>query len=258
MNRAQIALVIGGTSLGILLYQLPRIVVENDTLVSPGQTNHTFTMPEEVTARVSHLRSRWANEESIEKKLTFADSLAAIYLNYQVLDSGVWFVDYIKLTNSKGWELRTADLLYRAFQRTSNQEKARELGERAGRSFRSLLEKYPDNSSLKNKLAMTLVATETPMQGIQMLRNLLKEKPDDQETIRNLGILSIQSGQFSRAEDRFKRLIELDSSNLEAQFYLGMSQIEQDDENGMKIMERLSHNNANPAIQALAVEYLEK
>jgi len=257
MNKAQIALVIGAIALVVLLYQLPRVVVENDTLVSPEQANHTFTMPEEVTLRVSHLRSSWASEENSEKKLNFADSLAAMYLDYQVLDSGVWFVDYIKSTDSEGRELRIADLLYRAFQRTSDQEEVRELGERAGREIQSLLEKYPDNSSLKNKLAMTLVATETPMQGIQMLRGLLEEYPNDQETIRNLGILSIQSGQFARAEDRFKRLLELDSSNLEAQFYLGMSKIEQGDESGMKIMERLSQNNVNPAIQALAIEYLE-
>jgi hypothetical protein len=38
---------------------------------------------------------------------------------------------------------------------------------------------------------------------------------------------------------------------------LGMAQIEQGDENGIKIMEKLSRNEVNPAIQALAVEYLE-
>ncbi|MCP4458927.1 MAG: hypothetical protein GY816_13025 [Cytophagales bacterium] len=257
MNRAQIALVAGAIVLIILLYKLPRVVIENDTLVSPEETNHTFTMPEEVMQKVEQLRSSWISEENVEKKLTFADSLATMYLDYQVLDSGVWFVDYIKSTNSEGREMRIVDLLFSAFQRTSDQEEARELGERAGIEIQSLLAKYPTSSSLRNKLAMTLVVTETPMQGIQMLRELLEEYPSDQETIRNLGILSIQSGQFDRAEDRFKRLVELDSSNLEAQFYLGMSQIEQGDENGMRIMERLSQNKVNPAIRALAVEYLK-
>ena len=257
MNKAQIALIIGAVVLTILLYQLPHVVVENDTLVSPEEANHTFTMPEEVMHRVGQLRSSWQSEENIEKKLNFADSLATMYLDYQVLDSGVWFVDYIKSTNSVGREQRIADLFYQAFQRTSDQEEARELGERAGSEIRSLLAKDPENSSLRNKLAMTLVVTETPMQGIQMLRELLEENPSDQETIRNLGILSIQSGQFAKAEDRFKQLLELDSSNLETLFYLGMAQIEQGDENGMKIMEKLSRNEVNPAIQALAVEYLE-
>lgn len=257
MNKAQIALVAGAIVLTVLLYQLPRSVVENDTLVSPESPDHTFTMPEDVMKQVAQFRSSWEREENVEKKLNFADSLATMYLDYQVLDSGVWFVDYIKSTNSGGRELRIADLLYRAFQRTSNAEDARGLGERAGRELRTLLELYPESSSLKNMLAMTLVATETPMQGIEMLRAILDEKPRDIETIKNLGILSIQSGQFARAEDRFKSLLEIDSSDLEAQFYLGMSQIEQGDDEGMKIMEKLSQNNVNPAIKSLAQEYLE-
>ena len=257
MNKTQIALVAGAIVLTVLLYQLPRSVVENDTLVSPGSVGHTFTMPEGIRKQVDQFRSGWEREENEEKKLNFADSLASMYLDYQVLDSGVWFVDYIKTTNNSGRELRIADLLYRAFQRTSNAVEARGLGERAGRELRSLLEIYPESSSLKNRLAMTLVATETPMQGIEVLRGILEEKPKDTETIKNLGILSIQSGQFAKAEDRFKNLLEIDSTDLEAQFYLGMAQIEQGDEDGMRIMEKLAQNNVNPAIKSLALDYLD-
>ncbi|MEQ9230292.1 MAG: tetratricopeptide repeat protein [Cyclobacteriaceae bacterium] len=256
MNKLQIALVLGGAALIILLFQLPRVVVENETLVGPKEETHSFTMPQEVKTRISQLRTNWSSEEIIEKKLNFADSLATLYLDYQVLDSGVWFVDYIKSTNSEGRELRIADLLYRAFQRTADPEEAREIGARAGQELKSLLELYPQSSSLKNRLAMTLVATENPMQGIQMLRSILEENPEDIETMMNLGILSIQSGQFDKAEERFKDLLAIDSTNEEARFYLGMSQIEQGNEEGKLIMQQLS-NSANPAIKALAIEYLE-
>ncbi len=256
MNKLQIALVLGGAALIILLFQLPRVVVENETLVGPKEETHSFTMPQEVKTRISQLRTNWSSEEIIEKKLNFADSLATLYLDYQVLDSGVWFVDYIKSTNSEGRELRIADLLYRAFQRTADPEEAREIGSRAGQELKSLLELYPESSSLKNRLAMTLVATENPMQGIQMLRSILEENPEDIETMMNLGILSIQSGQFDKAEERFKDLLAIDSTNEEARFYLGMSQIEQGNEEGKLIMQQLS-NSANPAIKSLAIEYLE-
>jgi len=257
MNKAQIALILGGIVLIVLLFQLPRAVVENDTLGSPVEETHTFTMSEEVTNKVRYFRSRWGSEENSEKKLNFADSLASLYLDYQVLDSGVWFVDYLKSTSSGGRERRIADLLYQAFQRTRDMESARELGERAGSEIRSLLEKDPENSSLRNKLAMTLVVTATPMEGIQMLRELLEENPNDVETIKNLGLLSIQSGQFAKAEERFKSVLAIDSLDLEAQFYFGMSQIEQGNNEGKKIMEELAQNDVNPAIRALATEYLE-
>jgi len=257
MTKSQIALSLAAIVLIILLYQMPRVVVENDTLVNPDQTTHTITIPEEVTAKLKYFRSSWEKEGNIEKKLNFADSLAATYLDYQVLDSGVWFVDYIKSANSEGRELRIADLLYKGFQRSSDVEQARELGKRAGNEFRSLLENDPNNSSLKNKLAMTLVTTENPMQGIQMLRDLLEEDPNDTETIKPLGILSIQSRQYAKAEERFERLLELDSADLEAQFYFGMSQIEQGNEDGRLIMEKLSKNDVNAAIRSLATGYLE-
>lgn len=256
MNKLQIALILGGAALIILLFQLPRVVVENETLVGPEEETHSFSMPQEVKALVGHFRTKWQSAESIEKKLNFADSLASVYLDYQVLDSGVWFVEYIKSTNPEGREIRIADLLYRAFQRTADPEEAKEIGALAADELRSLLEKYPESSSLKNRLAMTLVSTENPMQGVQMLRDILEEDPNNTETMMNLGILSIQSGQFDKAEDRFKNLLAIDSTNEEAQFYLGMSQIEQGNEEGKLIMQRLS-TSTNPAIKSLAIEYLE-
>lgn len=257
MTRSQVALVLGAVVLLILLYQLPRVVVENDPLASPQRASQPMAMTKEATEKMKYFKSSWAEEGNIEKKLNFADSLAVLYLDHQMIDSGVWFIDYIKSTNSEERELRVTDLLYQGFQRSGDVEQARALGRRAGNELRSLLEKYPENSSLKNKLAMTLVTTENPMLGIQLLRNLLEENPNDTETIKNLGILSIQSGQFIKAKKRFVRLLEIDSSNLEAQFYLGVSLLGQGEKEGMKIIERLSKNDVNPAIGFLATEYLE-
>jgi Flp pilus assembly protein TadD len=165
-------------------------------------------------------------------------------------------VDFIKTTEPEGREFRIADLLFGAFQRASDADQARELGERAAIEIKGLLEKYPESSSLKNKLAMTMVASGTPMEGILLLRSILEDEPENIETIKNLGILSIQSGQFDKAEERFSDLLAIDSTDQEALFYLGMSQIEQGNQEGMLIMQRLQ-SSANPAIRALAIEYLK-
>lgn len=256
MNKLQLALILGGIALMLILYQLPRVVVENETLVEPDGPAHTFTIPQEVRAQINEFRSKWNTTVEIEKKLNFADSLASLYLDFQVLDSGVWFVEYIKSTNVEGRELRIADLLYRAFQRTSDPQEVKEIGMLASEELQSLVAKYPESSSLKNRLAMTLVVTENPMAGVQMLREILEREPENIETIKNLGILSIQSGQFDKAEERFEDLLRIDSTDEEAQFYMGMSQIEQGNEDGKLIMQKLS-TSTNPAIQSLATEYLE-
>lgn len=256
MNKAQLALLLGGVALVIMLYQLPRVVVENEALDEQVAGTHNFNMPEEVRSRIQDLRMKWESSTGSEKKLNFADSLATIYLDYQVLDSGIWFADYLKSANQTEWEVRVADLFFRAFQLSDDPVKAREIGERAGLELRKLIEKFPESSSLKNRLALTLVATENPMAGIQMLRDILEEEPGNLEAIKNLGILSIQSGQFSKAEDRFKDFLSIDSTDEEALFYLGMSQIEQGNAQGMEIMRKLS-TSENPAIKSLATEYLE-
>lgn len=257
MSKAKWALALSAVALLLLLFSLPRVVVENNTLALEEAAPHAFELEPDVRNQLTVWRQQWASAADTEKKLNFADSLASLYLDHQMLDSAVWFTDYIRDMDKTGRELRIADLYYWAFQRTADATKAKETGEKAAAEIRQLLEKYPDNSSLKNRLAMTLVATENPMQGIQMLLGVLEENPGDAETLKNLGILSIQSGQFDKAEARFRELLQSDSTDLEAIFYLGMSLMEQNKPEGRKIMEGLSGIEANPAIQSLAIEYLE-
>jgi tetratricopeptide (TPR) repeat protein len=257
MNKTQLILLGGAVLLVLVLFQLPRVVVENDKVGMEETESHSFEIPADTRLMINELRGSWEVEVDIQKRLNFADSLASLYLDYQVLDSAVWFVDFIKSTGFEGREFRIADLYYWAFQRSPDANQAKEYGAKAAAEFNNLLTIHPDNSSLKNRLAMTLVATENPMQGIQMLREILEENPGDPETLKNLGILSLQSGQFDKAEERFRELIAADSSDLENLFYLAMSLAEQGKAEGNQLMEGLAANATNPAIQALAIEYLE-
>jgi cytochrome c-type biogenesis protein CcmH/NrfG len=257
MQKTQLWLVVGGLALILVLFQLPRVVVENEKVGMEPAPSHDLNIPADIRLAISDLRRSWSSEADIQKKLNFADSLASLYLDFQMLDSAVWYVDQIKSMGSEGRELRIADLYFWAFQRTSDAAQAKEFGAKAEAELRKLTEQNPTNSSLKNRLAMTLVATENPMQGIQMLREILAEKPGDPETLKNLGILSLQSGQFDKAEERFRELLAADSSDLEVLFYLGMSLIEQEKPEGRQIMETLATSDVNTAIKSLATEYLE-
>jgi len=257
MSKAQLWLIVGALVLIFALFQLPRVVVENEKVGLETAPSHDFNMPVDMRLKINDLRRSWSSESDIQKKLNFADSLASLYLDFQMLDSAVWYVDHIKSVGSAGRELRIADLYFWAFQRTSDATQAKEFGAKAGAELRKLMDAYPTNSSLKNRLAMTLVATENPMQGIQMLREILEEKPGDAETLKNLGILSLQSGQFDKAEERFRELLASDSSDLEVLFYLGMSLMEQSKPEGKQIMEVLASSKENTAIKSLATQYLE-
>lgn len=70
---------------------------------------------------------------------------------------------------------------------------------------------------------------ENPMEGVMMLREILEEDPENLDATYALGMLSMQSKQYEKAVDRFKRVLELDKQrvevwNLMAQAYEAMGE----------------------------------
>jgi len=72
---------------------------------------------------------------------------------------------------------------------------------------------------IEKAVALVLNGTQ-PMQGIMMLRDLLKEEPENVKIHLVLGMFSIQSGQYEKAIERFKTALELDPNQAEAYLYL--------------------------------------
>ncbi len=257
MTKGQIVLVVVALALALLLFQLPKSVVENERVAEVADTVHTMNRPVVVAAKISRLKSYWKRAENTRKKTKFADSLAVLYLDYQMIDSAIWFIESMNRSETDQGEYRAAELYYTAFRRAPSREKAKEIGDQAGKMLEDLLEQDPENSSLKVMLGMTMVTTENPMQGVQMLRDVVAKDPENREAILNLGILSLQSGQYAKAEERFSRLLDLNPADQEALFYRGLSLIELRDPEGRRIMEVLFTESENPAIKELAKGYLD-
>jgi len=70
--------------------------------------------------------------------------------------------------------------------------------------------------------AVTLVNGSEPMRGIQMLRKIVEEEPENAEAHWHLGLFSVQSGQLDKALERFKKVKELDAEGFpDVWYYLG-------------------------------------
>ena len=77
-------------------------------------------------------------------------------------------------------------------------------------------------TEVKTAEAVALVQGQDPMRGIMMLREVLQEDPDNAEAHWHLGLFSIQSGQYEKALERFKKVRELDEAGFpDVWFYLG-------------------------------------
>ncbi len=74
-----------------------------------------------------------------------------------------------------------------------------------------------------NQAVALVQGGENPMQGIMMLREILEKDPDQIDVHWHLAQFSIQSGQYEKAVERFKKVLELDRNDQypDASFYLG-------------------------------------
>lgn len=247
----------------LLIFQLPRVVVENEKVqeIQNEQTEqHGMSVPQNVVEKIKELRSLIKKEENLEKKAKFAHSLSRIYLDYGKLDSAVLFANRIKQWKSAFSSVLFSDIYFTAFERAQNQETAKIYADSAKSELQVLLDKDPNNLDLKNKLAMTLVVSDNPMSGIMMLRDVVKEDPKNRQAQLNLGLLSIKSGQFSKARERFKQLVLRDSTDYEAKLYLAVSLLETNKESQAKevLQEIINTNDSIPIIKQMAVDYLKK
>lgn len=89
-----------------------------------------------------------------------------------------------------------------------------------------LIEKAPVSSiEVDVARAVSLVQSgENPMEGIMLLRNILERDSNCTEAHWQLGLFSVESGQYDKAVNRFRKVIELDPVEyLDAYLYLGKS-----------------------------------
>jgi len=61
---------------------------------------------------------------------------------------------------------------------------------------------------------------EAPMKGIGLLKNVLEKDPENINALINLGYFAAKSGQNDIAEQRFKRVLEINPDYPDAYIYL--------------------------------------
>lgn len=263
MTRQQIFLILGGLIAVILIYQLPRVVVENETgsEVASAEEPHDFSITDEDQNVFTSLLQQVKGDIELKKSVNFADSLAKLYLKYQQVDSATAYAEYIlRADTSTSGILKAALIYYRSFQMSQAPEKATELAIKAKKAFEVLLVDDPQNNFIKNKLAMTLMTTENPMAGVQLLREVLADDENNREAILNLGLLAIKSGQYDRAKGRFEKLLSLDSTDFESLFYYGVTLSESGEiDKAQEVFQKIVNQaGVDPALKATASSYIEE
>lgn len=79
----------------------------------------------------------------------------------------------------------------------------------------------------KIERAVQLVQGDNPMEGIMLLREVLEEDSTNVEAHFYLGLFSVQSGQYDKARSRFETVLRYEPENLEAHWQLAHLDMEE-------------------------------
>lgn len=119
--------------------------------------------------------------------------------------------------------LKAADKFTDAYQQSIDTLIQPALVQKAINSYQQADKLKPNTLEVKTGLGIAYVSgTPNPMQGIQLLLEVVKKDPENLKANLNLGLFSMKSGQFDKAVDRFKTVISKEPS-AEAWFYLASS-----------------------------------
>ncbi len=234
MKRLQIILVILAVALVGTLYSLPKVVVDNDEANKnavvdesiPGGNlgNHSDSISEEDLPRIARWKSQLLANGKVQNDKEALDALMAVFKSINKYDSAAYYAGLFAESYQEIEHWRKAgDAYFEAFTFAVEKVKVSQLTAKAREYYNKILDSGVNDLDVKSNIAMTYVEGPSPMQGIQMLRSILEEDPQNEKALFFMGSLSIRSNQFEIAIQRFEALVKYYPENIEGQYWLGAS-----------------------------------
>lgn len=280
MQKSFILIIVLAVGTVIGLYSLPRTLVKNEkkTLEAPA-ANRDKGMKQESVAEGKENKQMEehnkplsaAQQQKIDalkadllkanatQKLKVTDQLIQEFVKAMHYDSAAFYAENAAKTSPSevNW-YKAGSLYYEAYTFASGTKVAK-MGEKVRETYQKVLDINPNNLTAKTNMAMTFVATQTPMQGILMLREVIAQDPHNELALYNLGQLSMQSGQFGKAAERFKQILNNNPNNEQAMFLLAASQAELGKKEEAKtLLDNLTKKTKNPQMLEAVQEMLAK
>ena len=291
MNKSVLFVIIVAAALTVGLYTRPKVVVRNEdkqlsTVTSGG---HAMQAPNAVSSGADSLNvqssKNGADASAIHEKpvspaqqkqiqtleTAFASAnpaqkevlglkLINVFREATRYDSAAHYAELVALAQpNERTLLRAGDEYFEAYTFAVDEKKTSVLGQKTRQFYQQALAKNPNLLSAKANMAMTYVNTDTPMQGIMLLREVLKQEPTNELALFNLGLLSMRSNQYERAIERFRQILVNNPTSRKAQFYLGVSLAEAGQKAEAKqVLAQVKQQEKDPQILAAVREYEER
>lgn len=264
MLKTRIILIAASAIIVWLIFLLPKGVVENEESMGTSASAATQedphgTTPVALRESINSLKGQYLEVSENEKSAIFADSLASLYTLASQFDSAAWFAEKAAtFFNTRESHLKAGDRYYDAYTFALDAKKQNEMAEKTRYFYGKILEQEPENLSVKTKIAMTFLSSQNPMQGITMLREVLATDPRNEQALFNMGMLSIQSGQYDRAKERLEELVSYYPNHVQGHLLLGVAFMNSGEKDkAREQFELVKKLDLDPAVQAAADSYLQ-
>jgi len=270
MNKGQIVLVVVAILAVVGLYSLPKVVVDNDNdqgtgaFIDPseqgGVVDHSEEIPDNAQERIGLAKSQLFVNGKMTSNQVALDSLMNVFQSINKYDSAAFYAaQFATEFNTVDHWRKAGDAYYEAFTFALDEQKVRLMGLKTREAYEKVLQTEPDNYDVQHNIAMTLIVSSSPMQGIMMLRGIIEKDPSNEQALMSMGRMSIQTGQFENGVDRFESLVSYYPENVEGNFFLGLCYYE----TGQLVkaqtqFEKVKELGAPQQIITAADEYLER
>lgn len=262
-------------SLGVGLYLLPTRILTNEDKSAPmanrDKNAEVPTLPsetkkqetehaEEKSSEVIALEANLAEAKEIKVKTQLLDSLITLQLSQAKFSSAANYArQKAEFTGSNDDKLVAGELFAEAAGFAVDEENQRQLAEKAELILQEILTENPKNTRAKIALAEVYVMGSNPMEGIFLLREILQEDPTNKAALYQMGILSIQSGQYDKAASRLEQYTNIYSQDPEGWFYLGLAYKElKMNQKARRSLEKVKELDNDPEIWAAVDNYLKE
>ncbi len=233
----QIIVVIAFTGLAVLLYFAPRGYpgVKEKGMPQGGQQQQHSDISADIAAVKQQLGAEKTKKvDFFEKQLSAAGTPQA---KVSALDSLT--VEWDKLMRpfiAAHYSFEKSDILntFAAWFETGNrffalssiipedkQDDRASVFQQAAEAYEKALKLNPNDAAARTRLAVCQVeGSPDPMTGILSLRGLVTEDSTNIEAQLNLGLFSLKSAQYDKAEKRFRTVIALDPDYKDGYWYM--------------------------------------
>jgi tetratricopeptide (TPR) repeat protein len=227
-RKIQFIILTGAIALTIVLYLAPQKVNRKESDTSNADV---FSFESLLTSAKGSLKRQEIEplsklENELSKNQTDVLLLDSLGKQWDKLGQPVISAHYFELIaeqhpDEKNW-LNAGYRYFDAFKMLNDSTLRARMVSKAINCYSNVLKYNPENLDAKTDLgACYAEGTNEPMKGIMLLREVVSANPEHENAQFNLGILSVRSGQYEKAIERFQKVIEIDPARKEMYFMIG-------------------------------------